>query len=191
MQKNSFAQKTTVSALLIALGLLIPMFSPIKILLEPASFTLASHVPVMLSMFVSPFSAAAVAIGTTLGFLFGGFPIVVVARAASHLLFALPGALLLQKQKRLVAGKAGLVIFCLLISAVHALGEIAAVSVFYFAGMPVAPQGFVYSVIGLVGLGTLIHSAVDYVITLAILKPLSSQKRIAALFESSPFTPPA
>ena len=73
MQRTRSVQKLTTAALLIAIGIIIPMFSPLKILIEPASFTLASHVAVMLAMFISPGVAGAVAVGTTLGFFFGGF----------------------------------------------------------------------------------------------------------------------
>ncbi len=80
------------AALLCAVGIVIPLFSPIKIVMEPASFTLASHVALFVAMFISPFTAAVVTVGTTLGFLLGGFPIVIVARAATHIVFVLIGA---------------------------------------------------------------------------------------------------
>ena len=49
------------SALLIAVGVVIPMFMPIKLVIPPASFTLASHVAIIVAMFVSPFVAITVA----------------------------------------------------------------------------------------------------------------------------------
>ena len=63
------------------------MFMP-KIVLEPASFTLASHVPVFIAMFISPLVAFAVALGTTIGFLMSGLPVIIVMRALSHVVFA-------------------------------------------------------------------------------------------------------
>ncbi|MEG2915982.1 MAG: hypothetical protein RR839_06035, partial [Oscillospiraceae bacterium] len=65
-----------ISALLCALGIVIPMFFP-KIVLPPASFTLASHVPIFIAMMLSPSIAVTVAIGTTFGFLLSGLPIIV------------------------------------------------------------------------------------------------------------------
>ena len=85
------------SALLIAVGILIPIISPIKVILEPMSFTLASHVAIMIAMFVSPFVAVATACGTTLGFLLYGFPMPVVLRAFSHVVWAFAGAYYLKK----------------------------------------------------------------------------------------------
>ena len=63
----------TLSALLIAVGVVIPMISPIKIAIGPMSFTLASHVAIMIGLFVSPNVSIAVALGTTLGFYLAGF----------------------------------------------------------------------------------------------------------------------
>ena len=85
-----------IAGLLCAVGIVIPMFSPIKVVLEPASFTLASHVAVFIAMFISPAVAVCVALGTTLGFFIGGFPIVVVMRALTHVIFAYFGAVYLK-----------------------------------------------------------------------------------------------
>ncbi len=41
-----------------------------KIMIPPASFTLASHVPLFIAMFFTPGVAVAVALGTTFGFFF-------------------------------------------------------------------------------------------------------------------------
>ena len=43
----------TTAALLTALAILIPQVMP-KIVIPPASFTLASHVPIMIGMLISP-----------------------------------------------------------------------------------------------------------------------------------------
>ncbi len=82
--KNKKLYNMLIAAMLSAIGIIIPLFSPVKILLEPASFTLASHVAIYIAMFISPGVALSVAAGTTLGFLLAGFPPVVVVRAASH-----------------------------------------------------------------------------------------------------------
>ena len=79
-EKETKLISMVIAALLCAIGIVIPMFAP-KIILEPASFTLASHVPIFIALFISPPVALAVSVGTTLGFFFAGFPIVVVLRA--------------------------------------------------------------------------------------------------------------
>jgi niacin transporter len=96
---NKIDLKTMITAaLLCAVGIIIPILSPVKFVMEPASFTLASHVALFIAMFISPFTAAIVAVGTSLGFLLGGFPIVIVARAATHIVFALIGAIIIRKK---------------------------------------------------------------------------------------------
>jgi len=71
--KHNRLFQLTASALLCAIGIVIPIFSPVKIILGPASFTLASHVAIFIAMFISPACAAVVALGTTFGFFIGGF----------------------------------------------------------------------------------------------------------------------
>ena len=63
MKSKTNTFQLALAGMLIAIGIVIPMFSPIKIIIEPASFTLASHVPVFIAMFISPMMAAAVALG--------------------------------------------------------------------------------------------------------------------------------
>ena len=173
--KNKNTMKLAITGMLIAIGLIIPMFSPVKIIIEPASFTLASHVAIFIAMFISPAVAVSVSIGTTMGFFFGGFPIIVVLRAATHIIFSLAGSLYIHKisKKRLTALKLRIFSFCIAI--IHAVGELVVVSIFYF-GKNIGPayikQGFITSVLLLVGLGTVIHSMVDLEIANVIMIPL-------------------
>ena len=57
----------TLSAVLIAIGIAIPMFMP-RIVIGPMSWTLCSHVPIFIAAFINPVMAAAVVVGTTVGF---------------------------------------------------------------------------------------------------------------------------
>ena len=68
MTKSKSLYHLVLAGVLCAIGIIIPMFSPIKIRIDPMSFTLASHVAVFLAMFISPAVGAAVALGTTLGY---------------------------------------------------------------------------------------------------------------------------
>ena len=168
-------QSMVIAALLCAIGIVIPMFAP-KIVLEPASFTLASHVPIFIALFISPLVALSVSIGTTIGFFLSGFPIVVVLRALSHVLFAMIGAFILKKRTNTLTTFGGAVLFGLLLSVIHAVSEVAVVTLFYFGnGMPQKyyAHGYFISVIALVGIGTIIHSMIDFGIAAFIWKPLS------------------
>ncbi|WP_028274193.1 hypothetical protein [Atopococcus tabaci] len=170
--------KWTLSGLLIALGIVIPMFSPVKILLEPASFTLASHVPIFFAMFLSPSIALYVALGTTAGFLLAGFPIVVSLRALSHVLFVAAGSWILKNNHSLLEHPGKKQLFSFVIGLIHAVSEVLVVTFFYYGGgLPEAnyTNGFFYSVILLVGIGTLLHSMVDFVIAQTVWAGLGRQ----------------
>lgn len=173
------------AALLIAVGIVIPMFMPIKLLLEPASFTLGSHISVFLAMFISPVVAVLVAVGTTIGFIFGGFPPAVILRAATHVIFAFFGAVYLQKHPAIFDTNVKLRAFSLIIGIAHASCEVVAVGMLYFSGQMGAgyyQTGFIRSVLLLVGLGSVIHSMVDFEIALVIYKILRKQKNLTGIF---------
>lgn len=168
----------TLSALLIAVGVVIPIISPIKIQIGPMSFTLASHVAIMIALFVSAKVSVAVALGTTLGFLLAGFPDVVVLRALSHVVWALLGGLYIQKHSDLFQSSVKTLGFNLAIALIHGLGEMIVVVPFYYgAGMDL--QAFCYMVFGLVGIGTIVHSSVDFIISLVVWKALSQNTDIS------------
>lgn len=171
---NNKLMTMTIAALLSAIGIMIPQFAP-KLILEPASFTLASHVPVFIAMFISPVVAIAVAGISTIGFLLSGFPLVVVLRALTHLIFATLGAYILKKNNKLLMSMKTLAPFAIVISLVHAIAEVAVVSFYYWgSGMTTAyyEKGYLISVILLVGLGTIIHSLIDFSIAIFVWKPL-------------------
>jgi niacin transporter len=165
----------TVSVLLCVLGILIPAVLPLKVVLEPASYTLASHVPIFIALFISPMTAVVVAIGTTTGFFLGGFPLVVVLRAATQVFWAYFGATLIQNNGHMLDSKRGSLMFSLMLGLVHAACEMLVVMPFFFANR-MAPgyysNDFIVSVVFLVGLGTLLHSMVDYYVATLIWKPL-------------------
>lgn len=167
--------KIVISALLCAIGIIIPLYSPLKVVLEPASFTLGSHIAIFIAMFISPSVAIAVALGTTLGFFLGGFPIVIVLRAATHIVFALFGAVVLQKKQDILKSTAKSAVFAVYIGLIHAVCEVAVVIPFYLgSGMSQAyyAKGFVVSVILLVGVGSVAHSVADFILAYIIWRAL-------------------
>ena len=50
---SSMYRNLTITALLMALAIMIPIMMPLKVVIPPASYTLASHVPIFLAMFLS------------------------------------------------------------------------------------------------------------------------------------------
>jgi len=172
VKSSDKVNRIAVTACLCALGIIIPLYSP-KIVLEPASFTLFSHVPIFLAMFLSPASAAIVVVATTLGFFLAGVPPVVVARAASHIVFAVVGALILQRRSHILDSFRSAALFAFLISLLHAICEVAVVVPFYLnysMSRAYYTYGFVVSVLLLVGVGTIVHSLVDFAVSWLIWK---------------------
>lgn len=158
--KNQFI---TFTALLTALAIAIPLVMPAKIIIPPASYTLASHVPIFLAIFISPLMATIVIIGSTFGFLIAGFPFIIVLRAFSHLLFGILGAVYLKKYPNVLSNSTKTWIFNISLALIHAFGELLVCILFYTA--TAFPSGNIfYLVFVLVGLGTVIHSIVDFLI---------------------------
>lgn len=110
LMNSSMYRNLTITALLMALAIMIPIVMPLKVVIPPASYTLVSHVPIFLSMFLSRKMAACVVEGSTLGFFVAGFPIVIVMRAASHMIFALMGAYYIKQHPSVLTG--GPIFYC-------------------------------------------------------------------------------
>ena len=153
-----------------------------KIMIPPASFTLASHVPIFIAMFFSPGIAITVALGTTFGF-FLTTPVIIALRALSHLIFAVIGSWYLQKKPEIVLKNGQFTLanwrfqsFNFVIGIIHSIAEMLVVSVFFFVGnMPETyySEGYFYTVFILMGIGGLIHSLVDYNIAYFVAGTLS------------------
>lgn len=176
MNRSKKTKQLVIAAVLCAVGIFIPMISPLKIVIEPASFTLASHVAVFIAMLISPGVAAGVAVGTALGFLLGGFPITIVARAASHLVFAFGGAVFLKKRPHALDSSKKVILFSFAVSIVHAICEVGVVLPFYLGGQ--ATNGILYQVFVLVGVGTVVHSMIDFYLAYFIWRTLEKNVRI-------------
>ncbi len=177
-------QKLTSAALLIALAIVIPVFCP-KIYLPPASATLFSHVPVFIAMFISPLTAAAAALGSAVGFMIGTGNPMVVARAATHLIFAVLGALWLMRRPATLRKPLPTVFFGVLINLIHAVCEVLVIVPFFVASPDSFDGGFLVAVLLLVGVGTFVHSMVDYIVSVLIFKILVQQKALRKLFGSA------
>ncbi|WP_225743973.1 hypothetical protein [Marinilactibacillus sp. Marseille-P9653] len=178
MIKKTNTLKLTVSALLTAIAIVIPMVMPVRILIEPASFTLASHVPIFLAMFFSPGIAVAVSIGSAVGFLLASFPIVIVLRALSHVVFAYIGAkILYNRREEILSSPAKSTAFSFGIGILHGGAEMIIVSLFFFGILPgtAYTEGFFYVVFLLVGVGTIVHSMVDFLIAQFIWKSMGDR----------------
>ena len=146
-----------ITALLIAIGIIIPIyFGFLRVILPPAfTATLLAHVPI----FISPWSAIFTAIGTTIGFAASGLDPVVTARAGSHIVFALVGAIMIKRNCSLIS--VGIVTAIL-----HALFEALTVYLFLAMGWTSAKDGATFFSIAFytTGIGTILHDIIDYIV---------------------------
>jgi ABC-type sugar transport system substrate-binding protein len=96
-------REITTGAVLTALAIIIPIqLGFLKIIIPPFTATLASHVPMFIAMVINPTVAVMVGVGSTIGFLLTA-PLYVAARAASHIIVGLVGAVLIKKGKPMTA----------------------------------------------------------------------------------------
>ena len=71
MNTRKKTQFMTMTALLTAIAILIPIVMPFKIVIPPASYTLGSHIAIFIAMFLSPLMAVFVILASSFGFLMG------------------------------------------------------------------------------------------------------------------------
>ncbi len=167
MNKNHVSTKDiAIAALLTALAILIPLFMPIKLVLEPIfSATFAAHVPGILAMFVGPFAVVGTALGSAAGFMMNGLGPWVAARAFMHLFFGLLGCRMLSKSYNIF-------FTALVTGVVHAVAEmLVALTTLIFTG-----TGSAFFIFVTVGCGTFIHHCIDFVISGIIVGALKSAK---------------
>lgn len=156
--------KLTLSGLFIAFAITIPMFMPKLYSDGIFSATLASHVPVILAMFISPMVALAVAAGSSLGFAVTLGPIVAL-RAAMHIGFAVVGAYMVKKKAKM--WQTFLVTLVL-----HAVLEAVIVLILYHTmGIGLNGKTLEYTMY-LILIGTSLHHCVDYAVSYLIYRPL-------------------
>lgn len=181
-KSSSRALQLTSAAILTAVGILIPLVMPFKIVIGPASYTLGSHIPIVMALLLSPLVALAVAFGTTLGFLMAGFPIVIVFRAFSHVLFASLGAAYLARSRDTLGSVWKRQVFNFLINVIHGAAEVAVVYFLTAFGQQNLDANFLYTLFVLVGIGTIIHGMIDFELGYQFTRMLST--RTSLRFES-------
>lgn len=157
-------KQITVSALLAAVAIIIPVFMPIKITLEPIfSATFASHVPGILALFIGPYAVIGTAIGSALGF----FQVLgpwVAARAFLHLIFGLVGYYIAKRYYNVF-------LIMLVAGVVHAASEML-VGLASLPFVTIPATGALRYILVTIGAGTFIHHCIDFAIVLVIYKPL-------------------
>jgi niacin transporter len=157
-------KKMIITALLIAFSIVIPvMFGPfLRVYLPPFSATLASHVPLFIAMFLGPFEASIVGLGSALGFLFAFPDPIIAARAATHIAVGFVGGNLVQKNMKYATVMA-------ILAPIHGILE---------ALVVYALTKNVYAAFLVTGIGTILHHIADSVITAPLIVSLKNILKI-------------
>jgi niacin transporter len=147
-----------VGGLLAAIAILIPLLfanTPLMVHIPPFSATIASHVPILLSMAISPAVAIFTGVVSGIGFTIRTSPIIGV-RALMHAVFGGLGAYAYKR-------KMPFYLVLLLMAPIHGLLE----------ALVVLPFGFnLYQAFVATGIGTVLHHLVDAAITMVIYQAL-------------------
>lgn len=168
---NKRTKELVLAAILTAFSIIIT-YSPVKLVLPAFTLTIASHVATLLAMLISPWVAVMTVIGSCIGFAMtipAPNSIIVIARAASHIIFALVGI------KMISAGKLNIVLVVLITGVLHALAEGIAV----FALTPIILPGEAAAVgAGIAVVGTFVHHLIDCAICVPVALALDRAKII-------------
>ena len=178
-----------ISAILTALSFIVIYLVP-TIDLGIWSFTLGSHVPIMIGMFISPVTAVFTYLGTLFTFMIKTPNVIVWFRAASHIFFIIAGLFLMKKWKTLNSnildihkGFFTISLFVIIIAFIHALFEVLAIYFCMFlntlGNISIAiPSTGTYYLFFTVGLGTFVHTILDFTIAYIIYLPIKKSKII-------------
>ena len=168
---NKKTRELTLAAILTALSILIT-YSPVKLVLPFFTLTLGAHVPTLLAMFVSPWVTIMTVIGSCRGF-FMTIPapnaIIVVTRAATHLVFALLGYQMIKKNWNIW-------LIILVTAFIHALTE--GVTVYLLTPIILKGEQAAITAAAIAFSGTALHHLIDCAITAPIAAALGRGKVI-------------
>ncbi len=164
---NKRTKELVLAAILTALSLIIT-YSPVKLDLGFFTLTVGAHVPTFIALFVSPWVAIMSIIGSCLGFLMVTGNIIVVTRAALHLIFALVGIIMLKK-------KMNILLIILVTAILHAVAEGICV---YILTPIILPDNSttVLSATYIALAGTFVHHLLDSAIAAPIITALKRAK---------------
>jgi niacin transporter len=153
-------RKFTLTALLVALAIVIPFAVFFKVMIPPFTATIGSHVPMFISMMLGPWAAAMVGLGSALGFFLNLGPLI-GARAAMHIIVGAVGAWMIDRGMsfKLVA---------LITAPIHGILEVLVV-------LPFVDYN-AYNLFIITGVGTMLHHGADAAISYVMLKVLNRSR---------------
>ncbi|HAL63890.1 MAG TPA: hypothetical protein DCO93_05540 [Clostridiales bacterium] len=169
-------KELALASILTALSVLIT-YSPLKLVLPFFTLTLGAHVPTMLAIFVGPWVTVMTIIGSCVGF-FLTIPapnsIIVVARAATHIIFAIAGISMLKKNYNIF-------VIIIITAILHSLAE--GIVVYILTPIILDSATAALAAGGIAAGGTILHHAIDSAITAPILIALTKAKIVKRRYQ--------
>ncbi len=168
MNRKTKTSDIVLAAMLTAISMLIT-FLPFKLVVGPFSVTPGSHVPTMIAAFINPTVAILTVVGSCIGFFISTGNILIVIRAATHIVFALLGLFMI-RHRVLKNYALNLILIVVITSLIHAGLE--AIVVGWLTPL-IAPEKMTDTIVVFTFSVTIFHHLVDSLVTLPVVATLS------------------
>ena len=152
-----------ISSIVIGMSILIPFYTPFKLVIPPASYILFSYVPVFLALYYSRRLALSSVLCMSIALYSTHYPLSIVAECLSHLLLAIIGSTYIKNYADTLNSVRSYLPFCIRMACLVALGEMGVSMLIFFIKHDITPNTIFVALI-LVGGVALVHSFIDGII---------------------------
>ena len=118
-----FKTNLWISSIVIGMSILIPFYTPFKLIIPPASYILFSYIPVFLALYYSRRLALSAVLCMSIALYSTHFPLSIVAECLSHLLLAIIGSTCIKNHASILNSIRSYIPFCMRMACLVALGE--------------------------------------------------------------------
>lgn len=167
-----FKTNLWISSIVIGMSILIPFYTPFKLVIPPASYILFSYVPVFLALYYSRRLALCAVFSMSIALYSTHFPLSIVAECLSHLLLAIIGSTYIKNHADILSSVRSYIPFCIRMSCLVALGEMGVSMFIFFIKHDITPNTIFVAFI-LVGGVALVHSSIDGMIGYILYKGIN------------------
>lgn len=175
-----FKTNLWISSIVIGISILIPFYTPFKLVIPPASYILFSYVPVFLALYYSWRLALFAVLCMSIALYSTHYPLSIVAECLSHLLLAIIGSTYIKNHADVLNSVRSYIPFCIRMACLVALGEMGVSMLIFFIKHDITPNTIFVALI-LVGGVALVHSFIEgmigYILYKVINKILGSCSR--------------
>lgn len=167
-----FKTNLWISSIVIGMSILIPFYTPFKLVIPPASYILFSYVPVFLALYYSRRLALSAVFCMSIALYSTHYPLSIVAECLSHLLLAIIGSTYIKNHADILSSVRSYIPFCIRMACLVALGEMGVSMFIFFIKHDITPNTVFVALI-LVGGVALVHSFIDGMIGYILYKVIN------------------